>query len=315
MDVLQFDRDLFAKMTTEPQAMRGLVDMFGHLAVNLVTALLILVATLWLSRFVSNLVKRSFVLGRRRRRVDVTLSNFISSVVRYLVLIVGLIAVLGQIGVQTTSILAVLGAASLAVGLALQGTLGNVAAGVMLLLLRPYRVNDFVEINGRVGTVRALDLFTTELVSPDGLKLIMPNGKVFGDMIINFNTLGTRRMELKFGIDYADDIDKALAILLRLAAEDPRILPDPEAMAVVTALTDHSVIVTLRAWTTALDLGDAESDMIKAVKETFTREGLKFPYPHQIALTRAEFVGEADAAKPASARKAAARLRADANSG
>jgi len=302
MRPLEFDRDLIAKITTEPEAWRGIVNVFGLLAMNLVSALLILIATLWLSKFLSNLVKRSFAFGKRRRRVDITLSNFISSVVRYLVLIVGLIAVLGQIGVQTTSILAVLGAASLAVGLALQGALGNVAAGVMLLLLRPYRVNDYVEINGRAGTVRALDLFTTELVSPEGLKLIMPNGKVFSDMIINFNTLGTRRLELKVGIDYADDIDKALAILLRLAAEDSRIMPDPPATAVVTALTDHSVIVALRVWSKALELGDVESDMIKAVKEAFLSEGLRFPYPHQIGLTRAEFVEEKPETKAVSSR-------------
>jgi small conductance mechanosensitive channel len=203
--------------------------------------------------------------------------------------IVGLIAVLQQLGVQTTSILAVLGAASIAVGLALQGTLSNVASGVMLLFLRPYRVNDYVEINGRQGTVKSLDLFTTELVTGDGLKLIMPNGKVFGEMIINFNTLGTRRMQPNFVIDHQDDIDQAMGIMCRLAAEEPRVLKDPAPWAGVTAITDKGVQMTLRAWTAAPVVGDTESDMIHKIKDAFTAEGLRFPYPHQVGVTRQEY--------------------------
>jgi small conductance mechanosensitive channel len=287
--MLQFDPTDIANFAQDEALARRYIDMAGQFAVNLVTALLILLFTLWLSGKLSKLIKRRMAATGRRRRVDLTLANFIASLVRYLVVIVGLIAVLGQLGVQTTSILAVLGAASIAVGLALQGTLSNVAAGVMLLFLRPYRVNDYVEINGRQGTVRSLDLFTTELVTGDGLKLIMPNGKVFGEMIINFNTLGTRRMQPNFVIDHQDDIDLAMATMMRLAAEDERVLKDPAPWAGVTALTDHGVQVTLRAWTTAAVVGDVESEMIHKVKDAFTAEGLRFPYPHQVGVTREEF--------------------------
>lgn len=278
-----------ANLSPDEALARRYIEMAGGFAVNLVTALLILLVTFWLSGKLSKLIKQRFSASGRRRRVDLTLANFIASLVRYLVVIVGLIAVLGQLGVQTTSILAVLGAASIAVGLALQGTLSNVASGVMLLFLRPYRVNDYVEINGRQGTVRSLDLFTTELVTGDGLKLIMPNGKVFGEMIINFNTLGTRRMQPNFVIDYQDDIDQAMAIMCRLAGEEPKILKDPAPWAGVTAITDRGVQMTLRAWTAAPVVGDVESDMIHKVKDAFTAEGLRFPYPHQVGVTREEF--------------------------
>lgn len=288
---MQFDISELSNLAADEALARKYIDMFGLFAVNLAVGLLILAVTFWLSGTLARVIKRRFGQGRHRRRVDVTLANFIVSLVRYLIVIVGLIAFMGQIGVQTTSILAVLGAASLAVGLALQGTLANVAAGVMLLLLRPYRVNDFVEINGRQGTVRSLDLFTTEIVTSDGLKVIMPNGKVFGDMIINFNTLGTRRMQPTFTIDYQDDVDTALAILCRLAAEDKRILKEPEPWAGMTGISDRGVIVTLRAWTVAHEVGDVESDMIHKVKDAFTAQGLRFPYPHQVGLNREEFAG------------------------
>jgi len=298
---MEFDPAEIAKLATDAEAARRYADLLSAFALNLVLGLVILVATFWISGALARLIKRRLSQGRPKRRVDVTLANFIASVVRYLILIVGLIAFLTQVGVKTTSILAVLGAASLAVGLALQGTLSNVAAGVMLLFLRPYRVNDFVEINGRQGTVRSLDLFTTELVTSDGLKLIMPNGKVFGEMIINFNTLGTRRMQPNFTIDHQDDIDQALSILCRLAGEDDRILKDPAPWAGMTAIADHGVVVTLRAWTVAHEVGDVESDMIHKVKDAFTQAGLRFPYPHQVGISREEYagiMGEAPRSKP-----------------
>ncbi len=194
---------------------------------------------------------------------------------------------------QTTSILTVLGAASLAVGLALQGALSNVAAGVMLLILRPYRVGDTVELGGRDGKVRKLDLFTTELLAFDGLSLVVPNSKVLGDMIINYTTSGRRRMELHFGIDYEDDVDLALETLLRCAAEDERVLKDPAPWAKVTALNDSTVQVTLRAWASAAVFVDTKFDMVRRVKLAFDGiAGLSFPYPHQVALTRGEARGE-----------------------
>jgi small conductance mechanosensitive channel len=196
--------------------------------------------------------------------------------------------VLQQLGVQATSVIAVLGAASLAIGLALQGTLSNVAAGVMLLLQRPYRVGDKVELNGRQGVVQGVDLFNTRLLDYDGLTLFLPNGKVFGDMIVNITRAGRRRIELTFGVDYGDDLDLALATLLELANADRRVLSEPKAWARVTALLDSSVSVTLRCWTAPDDWNNAKFDLVKAVKETFEARGMSFPYPHQVAIERAD---------------------------
>jgi small conductance mechanosensitive channel len=285
---------LVQRFDNEPEAASRLITMGGELAVNLLLAALTLIATAWLSGFLSKLIKNGIARYSQHHSGDTTLSSFVGSIVRYGIWIIGLIAVFQQLGVQTTSILAVLGAASLAIGLALQGALSNVAAGVMLLVLRPYRVGDVVEIYGRTGTVRNLDLFVTQMTAADGLRLTVPNSKVLGEMIINYTTSGKRRMELHFGIDYEDDLDKALAVLLDVAGDEPRLLENPAPWARVTALQDSSVRVTLRAWTNSDDIGDAEADMIKAIKERFDAEGLIFPYPHQVGLSR----GELKAATP-----------------
>jgi small conductance mechanosensitive channel len=282
-----------AGLAADPTIWRKFVDSFGALAINLAAAAVILVLTVWASRWAARLASRA--VARLHRSPDPTLQGFISSLARYGVVIIGLIAVLQQLGVRATSIIAVLGAASLAIGLAMQGTLGNVAAGVMLLLFRPYRVGEFVEVAGKSGTVRALDLFTTELSSPDNLRVVIPNGKAFGDIITNFSRPATRRMELNFGVDYGDDLDLAVRLLIACAREDPRILAEPAPWAKVTGLADSSVTVTLRAWASNTEYWDARFDLIKRIKESFEAEGLSFPYPHQVTVVR-------EAAEPAGRR-------------
>jgi small conductance mechanosensitive channel len=285
--------ELTTRFDNDPEAATRLIAWGGEVAVKLVLAVIILCVTAWLSGFLSKAIRNAMGRYSQRHSGDTTLSAFVGSVVRYAIWIIGLIAVLGQVGVQTTSILTVLGAASLAIGLALQGALSNVAAGVMLLILRPYRVGDTVEISGREGRVRKLDLFTTELAAFDGLVLVVPNGKVLGDMIINFTASGRRRMQLDFGIDYDDDVDVAIETLLRCAAEEERVLKEPAPWAKVTALADSSVVVSLRAWTEANVFIDTKFDMIRRVKLAFDDTlGVSFPYPHQVALTRAEARGD-----------------------
>lgn len=299
--------NLTAAFNREPDAAIRAVDMIGAMAVKLTLFLLILGLTFWLSGLASRLIKRAVERYSEGRKVDTTLSNFVGNLTRYIIIIVGLVAAVGQLGVQTTSILAVLGAASLAIGLALQGALSNVAAGVMLLILRPYRINDLVELGGRRGRVRNLDLFVTELTAPDGLRLTMPNAKVLSDMIVNYTASGRRRMELKFGIDYGDDAERALDLLLLCAEKDPRVFKDPAPWAKVTALMDSSVTVTLRAWTSAEDIGDAEADMVKRVKDTFEAEGLHFAYPYQVGLTHEEALAQR---KPKAAKPTARAVKA-----
>jgi small conductance mechanosensitive channel len=270
----------------DPVMLRALAATLGAFSVRLLVAGLILAVTLLAAKRLADFVERSIAAANRHHPHDTTLATFIAALVRYGVIAMGLIAVLQQLGVQATSVIAVLGAASLAIGLALQGTLSNVAAGVMLLMQRPYRVGDRVELNGRQGTVVGMDLFNTHVLDYDGLTLFLPNGKVFGDMIVNISRAGRRRVELGFGIDYDDDLDKALALLVEIAAQDPRVLRDPVPWAKVTALNDSSVTVSLRCWAAPDDWQNTKFDLVKAVKERFEAEGLSFPYPHQVAINR-----------------------------
>ena len=265
-----------------------LVDTGGNLAINLTVAVIILLVTVWASGWASKLTRRAVGKVSFHHRPDAMLQTFAGSLARNVVLIVGLIAVLQRLGVQTTSILAVLGAVSLAIGLALQGALSNVAAGVLILVFRPFRVGDRVCIAGKEGTVRALEWFTTEISDPDNVRVIVPNGKVFGDVIINYTQRENRRVELHFGIDYEDDVDLALRTLIQTAEADPRVLKTPTPWAKLTKLADSSVEVTLRCWTTPTDYWDARFDILKSAKERFEQAGLHFPYPHQVGLTRQE---------------------------
>lgn len=276
-------------LSGDPVMLRSLIATLGAFSIRLLVALLILGVTLWLARWLGGLAKRTLErLPHQQQPADGTLALFVSTLVKYVVIAIGLVAVLQQLGVQATSVLAVLGAASLAIGLALQGTLGNVAAGVMILLLRPYRAGDRVELNGRQGRVVGMDLFNTKLIGYDGLTLYLPNGKVFGDMIVNISQAGRRRIELIFGVDYEDDLDLALATLLELAGGDPRVLRDPPPWAKVTATADSAVQVMLRCWSSPEDWIDVGYDLTKRVKETFEARGLSFPYPHQVAIERAD---------------------------
>lgn len=267
-------------------ATASLLDKGAQLGLSLIVAVVILVATFWIAKWASKLAHEAMARIQAKNHGDVALQAFVGSAVRYLIIVIGLIAVLQQLGIKTTSILAVLGAASLAVGLAMQGALSNVAAGVMLLILRPYRAGDLVEVNGQKGKVKALDLFTTELVTLDGLKIIMPNGKVFGEPIVNYSAPTTRRAEVVVGIDYEDDIGEALEILLATAAADPRVLDQPPPWARCTGYADSSVTLTLRAWTRGADQWDVQCDLYKAVKEAFDDAGVSIPYPHQVDVEK-----------------------------
>jgi small conductance mechanosensitive channel len=276
-------------LSGDPVMMRSLAATLGSFSMRLLVALLILAVTLWLAKKLGKVAEKALTrLPHHQQPADGTLATFVSTLVKYVIVAIGLVAVLQQLGVQATSVLAVLGAASLAIGLALQGTLGNVAAGVMILLLRPYRAGDRVELNGRQGKVVGMDLFNTKLLDYDGLTLFLPNGKVFGDMIVNISQSGRRRIELIFGVDYEDDLDLALDTLIELAKAEPRVLANPQPWAKVTALGDSAVNVTLRCWARPDDWMDAKFDLTKRIKETFEARGLSFPYPHQVQVDRAD---------------------------
>lgn len=257
---------LLAKMRPEEIVAADLIDRATQIAIDLAIGGLILVVTLWASRWLSTLAKAA--VGRMTRHVppDATLQTFIGSAVRYIVIVVGLVAVLQQLGVKTTSILAVLGAASLAVGLALQGALSNVAAGVMILALRPYRVGDIIETTGRVGTVRALDLFTTELTTADNLKIVIPNSKVFGDVIVNKSAHERRRVDAVFRIPISVDLANYITALKARAAADPRVMTDVEPAVEITSMAEAWVEGAVRVWTMPHDHPAVMADLLLAAR-------------------------------------------------
>ena len=251
-------------VTSDENVLHKFIDAAGDLAVNLVVAVLILMVTWWAAGWASRLVRRLIARVHGGGPPDVTLQGFAGSAARYLVMIVGLIAVLQQLGVQATSILAVLGAASLAIGLALQGTLANVAAGVMLLLFRPYRVGDTIEVAGRTGTVRSLDLFITELTTPDNLKVVLPNGKIFGDVIVNLSYHSRRRVDAVVKVDVKRDLRALMEALRARAAENPLVLADPPPSVDVTGMSEVFVEVTVHAWVDARDVAPVKADLMLA---------------------------------------------------
>ncbi|NEX92312.1 mechanosensitive ion channel family protein [Caulobacter sp. 17J65-9] len=274
-----------ATLGVDARLLPKLADAAGDLALNLVTAALILVATWFVARWAVALTRRALQRIRATRN-DRTLQGFAVQVVRVAVYIIGLVAVLNRLGVQTTSIVAVLGAASLAIGLAMQGALSNVAAGVLLLILRPYKVGDVIEVAGRTGTVRRLDLFTTEVATGDNIKIVAPNSKVLGDVIVNFSAHPSRRIELSFDVEYEADIQQVYDLMRQTAAANPKVLADPAPWAGVTALKDSAVVITLHAWVNTPDWFETKAGLIRAVKEAFEREGLSIPYPHQVQVEK-----------------------------
>lgn len=270
-------------ITIDAAVLVKLTDMAGSLAINLTIALLILIATVFVSRWASNVTRRA--LSRVRGfQDDQTVLTFAAQVVRVIVYVIGLIAVLQRLGVQTTSIIAVLGAASLAVGLALQGTLSNVAAGVVLLILRPYKVGDVIDIGGASGTVQRLDLFTTQLANASNHKIIVPNGKVLGDVILNLSGQTTRRVEIDFTVGYGEDLAQTRDVLETMAAGHKKVLKDPAPWTGVTGLLDSAVQVTLQAWVKSGDWWQTQADLMQAGKEALDAAGIEIPFPHQVEV-------------------------------
>lgn len=233
--------------------------------------------------------KISGILRRRLRSIpdmDPTLANFSASVVKWAILLIVLVAILGIFGVEATSLVAMLGAATLAIGLALQGTLSDLAAGFMLILFRPYKIDQYVDIGGTAGTVVDLNLFVTELATVDNVQIIIPNGQAWGSIITNFSHHDTRRCDLVFGIDYGDSAEAAMKIILEQAAADERVLKDPEPWVRVTNLGDSSVDLTARLWCKADDYWELKFQMTQAIKEAFDKGGISIPYPHTVEIKK-----------------------------
>lgn len=262
-----------------------LTAMGGYeaLALNVVKAIIFLIVGYFIAGLASRIVRDRL---SKMERLDQTLAVFFSSLVRWAILAVVIIAVLQLVGFQATSLVAVLGAASLAVGLALQGTLSDVASGVMLIIFRPYRLGDYIDVGGTAGTVKEINLFVTELATPDNVQIIMPNSKAWSSIITNYSANKTRRVDLTFGVDYSDDADKAIELITAIATADERIHKDPAPWIRLVNLGESSVDITARLWCSSADYWDLKFDMTKRVKEAFDKEGISIPYPHRVEIVK-----------------------------
>ena len=243
---------------------------------NLAAAIAAIVITLFASRFVKSWIAK---LGFRYEQLDDTLFVFLSKFAQVVVLAVGSIFVLNSFGVQTTSIVALLGAAGLAVGLALQGTLSNFAAGIMLIVFRPFKRGDYVSVSGQSGTVKEISIFTTELGTPDNLQIIVPNGQVWGAPITNFSAYGTRRLDVTFGVAYASDLKQVEEVLAQVIAADKRIHQDPAPVIKVSNLNQSSVDFVVRIWCDSSDLWTLRLDLNRQVKDSFDAQKIEIPFP------------------------------------
>lgn len=243
------------------------------------TALLAAIAIFYVGRFVVN---RLVNLTRRvmiSRKVDETLASFIATVLRTLGLLFVIIAALSQLGIDTTSLVALLGAAGLAIGLSLQSSLGNLAAGVLLITFRPFKKGDFVEAGNAMGTIDSISIFTTMMTTPDNKEIIIPNGAIISNNITNFSARPTRRVDMVFGVSYDDDLREVRRILEEIIAADSRVLPEPAPVIQVSELADSSVNFIVRPWVNAADYWAVLWDTTEAVKLRFDAEGISIPFP------------------------------------
>jgi len=243
--------------------------------INIVMA----VAIFLLGKFVVRMVVKFAKKVMFKAKVDNILINFIASIINTVLLLFVVIAALDQLGVATTSLIALIGAAGLAVGLALQGTLQNLASGVMLIIFRPFNDGDFVEAAGVAGVVEQIGIFTTTMRTGDNREIIIPNGEIFGGTITNYSKRATRRVDMVFGIGYDDDIKKAKELISKILDEDERILKDPAPTVAVAELADSSVNFNVRPWCATGEYWNVYSDTHEKIKLTFDAEGISIPYP------------------------------------
>jgi small conductance mechanosensitive channel len=239
------------------------------------------IVVLVIGRIAAGMIRSAVRRGMKRAEVDATLVPFVSALIYWAVLAVVLIAVLNLFGVHTTSLVAILGAAGLAVGLALQGTLSNFAAGVMLLIFRPFKVGDFVEIGGTAGSVVSVTIFSTIMKTPDNVMITVPNSQVWGNEIKNYNGFDTRRVDMVMGISYDDDIQVAMDTIRDIVAADERVLPDPQPLIAVSELADSSVNIVVRPWCSGADYWPLRFDLTRKLKEGLEAAGCSIPYPQQ----------------------------------
>jgi len=257
--------------------LEGWIPVLTDVGIQAGIAVAIFVVGRWLASFATKMLKRTMA----RAGIDVTLSNFLGNLVYYVLLAAVLIATINQLGVETTSLLAVLGAAGLAIGLALQGSLSNFASGVMIVGFRPYKVGDFIEAGGVSGVVEQVQIFTTIMRTGDNKKIIVPNSQIMAGEITNYSANPTRRVDLVAGCGYDDDLDKVRKVLEGIIAADDRILADPAPTIAVSELGDSSVNFVVRPWVNSADYWGVYFNLTEQIKKQFDAAGIAIPYPQR----------------------------------
>jgi small conductance mechanosensitive channel len=253
---------------------RELVALFG---IRVVAAAAILILGWWIAKIVRGSIQRML----RRRNADPLLVSFVGNLAYALLLAFVILASLGKLGVQTTSFVAVVGAAGLAIGFALQGALGNFAAGVLMLVFKPFKVGDYIEGAGTAGSVEEIQIFTTRLKTPDNKLVIIPNAKLTGDNITNYSAKEMRRVDMVFGVSYSDDVDKVKSLILAELSQDDRVLKDPAPTVAVLALADSSVNFAVRPWVKTSDYWGVYFDTHERLKKRMDAEGVSIPFPQR----------------------------------
>ena len=259
------------------QIVSKLQEFIALYGLNIVGAIVILV----LGRIVAGIVKKIIRSIMTKNKVEETLTSFVTSISYFAMMTFVLIAAINKLGIQTASFVAILGAAGLAVGLALQGSLSNFAAGVLMIIFKPLKVGDYVEAGGAAGAVEEVGIFTTIIKTPDNKKVIVPNSGVTGGNITNYSANPVRRVDIVAGVSYGDDIDKVKKVLSEIQAEDERILKDPAPMIGLVELGDSSVNFTVRSWVKTADYWNVFFDTQEKIKKRFDAEGISIPFPQQ----------------------------------
>ena len=265
----------------DPDKVSQLFDMGKELVITYGIKVLAAIAIFIIGKMIAKWVKKLVIKVMKKADVDQIIIGFTSSIAYIAMLAFVVVAALGQLGIQTTSFIAILGAAGLAIGLALQGSLANFAAGFLMIIFRPFKVGDVVEAAGVTGKVNAIHIFTTTLTTPDNKTIIIPNAKLGGDNIINYSTQATRRVDLTVGVSYDADLKEVRAILEDIVSKDARILSDPEHQIAVAELADNSVNFVVRVWVESADYWGVFFDTTEAVKVRLDQAGIGIPYPQR----------------------------------
>ena len=254
--------------------LQELITLYG---LKVIAAVVIFIVGRWVAKGLKRLMVRALTKGK----VDETLVSFLGHLTYFTLLAFVIIAALNQLGIQTTSFIAILGAAGLAVGLALQGSLANFAAGVLMIIFRPFRVGDYVEGGGTAGIVEEIQIFTTKLKTPDNKSIIIPNAKITGDNIVNYSAKDSRRMDMIVGVSYDDDYDQVKKVLQDILAKDGRILEEPPPTIAILEFGDNSVNFAFRPWVKTAEYWDVYFALTEAIKKRFDEEGITIPYPQR----------------------------------